>query len=80
MKIELALKILRNNRVEACRNIVAEKLSLLPIPVPSIGEQISFAVAGVLYRGVVTEKLFDLTEIDESDGVLRVEVIADEKA
>jgi hypothetical protein len=81
MKIALELKIMRGEEVEAGRSLAAESLSLLPIPVPNIGERIVFAAGGTLYRGTVTHKEIELIHIDDpDDGVLAVTVWATEEA
>ena len=59
----------------------ADNLSLLPIPVPTIGDHLQLVVDGALYCGLVTNREFDLAEIEDSEeGVLKILVFADEKS
>jgi hypothetical protein len=79
MKIELWLKVLRNKRVEVSRTIYADNLSQLPMPIPAIGEHLMLEVDGAIHCGLVNQKEIDLTEIEESEGVLKINIFADEQ-
>ena len=81
MKIELKLGIIPSGRARADvgRTFVAESLSLLPIPVPAIGDHLQLEAEGKIYCGLVIHREFDLVGIDDTrDGVLRIKVSANQ--
>lgn len=81
MKVGLQLKIVRSGgKVEAVKAYVADSLSVLPIPIPNIGERIIFSVDGELYKGTVKHKDIEIIPIDApEDGALSVTVWADQE-
>jgi hypothetical protein len=81
MKIALTINIVRSGgKVEAGTTIHADSLSLLPIPVPNIGERIVFSIERTLYKGIVTHKEIEMIQIDDlENGVLGVTVWADQE-
>jgi hypothetical protein len=78
MRIELI--VMFRNSDKARETIVADGLSQLPIPVPSIGEHIKIEVDGTIYHGLINQKEFDLTELDDPEGVLRINLFVDEQS
>jgi hypothetical protein len=53
MRIELI--VMFRNSDKARETIVADGLSQLPIPVPSIGEHIKIEVDGTIYHGLINQ-------------------------
>ena len=78
MKIELMIEMSLQNGEAISKTFEEETLSALPIPIPAIGDHIDFASDGQFYSGVVTKRLFDLT--DDDDDEVFIQVFADEVA
>jgi hypothetical protein len=72
------LKVLRNKHVEVSRTINADSLSQLPMPIPAVGEHLMIEVDGTIHCGLVNQKEIDLTEIDDPEGILKINIFANE--
>lgn len=59
------LHILVDGKPRVYRDVQAESLALLPVPIPNIGERIKLTDHGTHYWGIVREKEISMADLEE---------------